>query len=79
MHAGTLVLLMAMERLDLIAKELIEHGKSPTTPAAVVHRATTDEQRVVRAPLDGIAAAADREGIGPPAVVVIGEVVDVLA
>ncbi|MDT4912819.1 MAG: uroporphyrin-III C-methyltransferase / precorrin-2 dehydrogenase / sirohydrochlorin ferrochelatase [Pseudonocardiales bacterium] len=79
MHAGTLVLLMAMERLDLIAKELIEHGKSPTTPAAVVHRATSDEQRVVRAPLDGIAAAADREGIGPPAVVVIGEVVDVLA
>jgi uroporphyrin-III C-methyltransferase / precorrin-2 dehydrogenase / sirohydrochlorin ferrochelatase len=78
-HAGTLVLLMAMERLDLIAKELIEHGRSPHTPAAVVHRATTDEQRVVRAPLDGIAAAAAHEGVGAPAVVVIGEVVDVLA
>jgi uroporphyrin-III C-methyltransferase / precorrin-2 dehydrogenase / sirohydrochlorin ferrochelatase len=78
-HAGTLVLLMAMERLELIAKELIEHGRSPDTPAAVVHRATTAEQRVVRAPLDRIAAAADREGVGAPAVVVIGDVVDVLS
>ncbi|MFN2563073.1 MAG: uroporphyrinogen-III C-methyltransferase [Jatrophihabitans sp.] len=77
-HAGTLVLLMAMERLDLIAKELIEHGRASETPTAVVHRAATAEQRVVRAPLAGIAAAADREGVGAPAVVVIGDVVDVL-
>jgi uroporphyrin-III C-methyltransferase/precorrin-2 dehydrogenase/sirohydrochlorin ferrochelatase len=77
-HQGTLVLLMAMERLDLIAKELIEHGRAPDTPAAVIHRATTAQQRVVRGRLDGIAAAADREGVGAPAVVVIGEVVDVL-
>jgi uroporphyrin-III C-methyltransferase/precorrin-2 dehydrogenase/sirohydrochlorin ferrochelatase len=78
-HAGTLVLLMAMDRLDLIAKELIEHGRSPRTPAAVVHRASTDGQRVVRAPLEGIAAAAEREGIGAPAVVVIGDVVEILS
>ncbi len=78
-HAGTLVLLMAMDRLDLIAKELIEHGKSPATPSAVVQRATTPAQRVVRAPLDEIAAVAEREGIGAPAVVVIGAVVDVLS
>ena len=78
-HGGTLVLLMAMDRLDLIAKELIEHGKAPSTPAAVVHKATTPDQRVVRGRLDAIAAAAQREAIGPPAVVVIGDVVDVLA
>jgi uroporphyrin-III C-methyltransferase / precorrin-2 dehydrogenase / sirohydrochlorin ferrochelatase len=77
-HAGTLVLLMAMDRLHLIAEELIEHGKLASTPAAVVHGATTSAQRVVRAPLDGIAAAAEREGVGAPAVVVIGDVVDVL-
>jgi uroporphyrin-III C-methyltransferase/precorrin-2 dehydrogenase/sirohydrochlorin ferrochelatase len=77
-HAGTLVLLMAMDRLELITKELIEHGKAPGTPAAVVHRATTPGQRVLRARLDEVAAAARREGIGAPAVVVIGPVVDVL-
>jgi uroporphyrin-III C-methyltransferase/precorrin-2 dehydrogenase/sirohydrochlorin ferrochelatase len=77
-HAGTLVLLMAMDRLHLIAQALIAHGKSPTTPAAVVHRATTAGQRVVRARLETIAAVAEQEGIGAPAVVVIGAVVDVL-
>lgn len=78
-HAGTLVLLMAMDRLGLITKELIEHGMAPETPSAVVQKATLAEQRVLRARLDDIASLAQREGIGPPAVVVIGEVVDVLA
>ena len=78
-HAGTLVLLMAMDRLDLIAAQLIEHGRSNETPAAVVHRATLPDQRVLRAPLAEIAALAEREGVGAPAVVVIGDVVDVIA
>jgi uroporphyrin-III C-methyltransferase/precorrin-2 dehydrogenase/sirohydrochlorin ferrochelatase len=77
-HAGTLVLLMAMDRLDVIAEELIEHGRAPDTPSAVVHKATLPQQRVLRAPLDRIAALAARDGIGAPAVVVIGDVVDVL-
>jgi uroporphyrin-III C-methyltransferase/precorrin-2 dehydrogenase/sirohydrochlorin ferrochelatase len=77
-HAGTLVLLMAMDRLDLIAKTLVEHGKDPATPSAVIHRATTPAQRVVRGRLDAIAELARRDGVGAPAVVVIGEVVDVL-
>jgi uroporphyrin-III C-methyltransferase/precorrin-2 dehydrogenase/sirohydrochlorin ferrochelatase len=77
-HAGTLVLLMAMDRLDAIAAALIEHGRGAETPAAVVHRATLPEQRMVRAPLSGIAAAAEAAGIRAPAVVVIGPVVDVL-
>ena len=76
---GTLVLLMAMERLDLIAAALIEHGRPGSTPAAVVHRATLAEQRVVRAPLAELAAAAQRDGIGAPAVIVVGPVVEVLA
>jgi uroporphyrin-III C-methyltransferase/precorrin-2 dehydrogenase/sirohydrochlorin ferrochelatase len=77
-HAGTLVILMAMDRLKLIATELVQHGRSADTPAAVVHRATLPDQRVVRAPLAELADAAEREGVGAPAVVVIGEVVDVL-
>jgi uroporphyrin-III C-methyltransferase/precorrin-2 dehydrogenase/sirohydrochlorin ferrochelatase len=72
------VLLMAMDRLALITKELIEHGRSPATPAAVVHRASIAGERILRAPLAEIAAVAEREGVGAPAVVVIGEVVDVL-
>jgi uroporphyrin-III C-methyltransferase/precorrin-2 dehydrogenase/sirohydrochlorin ferrochelatase len=75
---GTLVLLMAMDRLDRIAAELIRHGRDAGTPVAVVHRASLPAQRVVRGRLDSIAATARAEGIGAPAVVVIGRVVDVL-
>ncbi|WP_375475063.1 uroporphyrinogen-III C-methyltransferase [uncultured Jatrophihabitans sp.] len=75
---GTLVLLMAMDRLGPIAGQLIAHGRSAATPAAVVHGASTAAQRVVRAPLAEIDAAARRAGVGAPAVVVVGEVVDVL-
>jgi uroporphyrin-III C-methyltransferase/precorrin-2 dehydrogenase/sirohydrochlorin ferrochelatase len=76
--AGTLVLLMAMDRLDLIAAELIAHGRGATTPSAVVHRATLEDQQVIRAPLGELAQAVERAGIGAPAVIVIGDVVDIL-
>jgi uroporphyrin-III C-methyltransferase/precorrin-2 dehydrogenase/sirohydrochlorin ferrochelatase len=45
----------------------------------VVHRATTPQQQVVRARLDAIAEVAREAGLGAPAVVVVGAVVDVLA
>jgi uroporphyrin-III C-methyltransferase/precorrin-2 dehydrogenase/sirohydrochlorin ferrochelatase len=76
--AGTLVLLMSMDRLELIADRLIAHGRPASTPSAVVHKATLADQRVVRAPLDDLARAAAAAGVGAPAVVVVGEVVDVL-
>jgi uroporphyrin-III C-methyltransferase/precorrin-2 dehydrogenase/sirohydrochlorin ferrochelatase len=76
---GTLVLLMSMDRLDLIAEELIKHGRSATTPSAVVYRATLPGERIVRAPLRKLAAAVADAGIGAPAVIVIGDVVDILA
>jgi uroporphyrin-III C-methyltransferase / precorrin-2 dehydrogenase / sirohydrochlorin ferrochelatase len=76
--AGTLVLLMGMDRLALIASDLIAHGRAASSPSAVVHRATFDDQRVVRAPLGELADAVARAGIGAPSVIVIGDVVDVL-
>ncbi len=78
-HAGTLVLMMAMDRLDLIAAELVAHGRPARTPAAVVHRATLAGQQVLRGTLADIADIAQKSGVGAPAVVIIGEVVDVLA
>jgi uroporphyrin-III C-methyltransferase/precorrin-2 dehydrogenase/sirohydrochlorin ferrochelatase len=77
-HRGTLVVLMAMDRLHLITAELIEHGKAAGTPAAVVQNASLPGQRVVRGELADIAGRAREAGVGAPAVVVIGEVVGVL-
>jgi uroporphyrin-III C-methyltransferase / precorrin-2 dehydrogenase / sirohydrochlorin ferrochelatase len=76
---STLVLLMAMERLELIVKALVSHGRDPATPAAVIERATLDGQRILRAPLAGLVAEVVSHGAGPPAVVVVGEVVNALA
>jgi uroporphyrin-III C-methyltransferase / precorrin-2 dehydrogenase / sirohydrochlorin ferrochelatase len=77
--ASTLVLLMAVERLRLVVSELVSHGRDPATPAAVIERATLDGQRIVRAPLHRLPDEAERRGVCPPAVVVIGDVVDALA
>ena len=69
-----LVVLMGVGTLDAIAAELIRHGMDPATAAATIADGTLPTQRVVRAPLSGIAAETSRAGIRPPAITVIGAV-----
>ena len=71
---GTLVVMMGMARLREVAAGLVEHGRDPATPAAVVHRAWTDAQRTVQARLDELADQCDLARVGAPAVVVVGDV-----
>jgi uroporphyrin-III C-methyltransferase/precorrin-2 dehydrogenase/sirohydrochlorin ferrochelatase len=77
--SGTLVLLMATERLQLIAEALIRHGRPPGTPAAVVADGTLPTQRTITGTLQTVAGQAAAAGIRPPAVVVVGEVVTLAA
>ncbi|MBG6065529.1 uroporphyrinogen-III C-methyltransferase [Micromonospora ureilytica] len=72
---GTVVLLMAVDTIAKIATVLIEHGRAPETPVLAVQDAGLPAQRSVPARLDEIGAAAAREGVGPPAVFVLGPVV----
>jgi uroporphyrin-III C-methyltransferase / precorrin-2 dehydrogenase / sirohydrochlorin ferrochelatase len=72
---GTLVLLMALERIGLFADALITHGKPPDTPVAVIANGTLRGQRVVRCVLHEAAGKVAAAGIRPPAIVVIGPVV----
>lgn len=71
----TICVLMGMQRIDAICSAIIEGGRSPSTPAAVVMWAARPSQRVVTAPLSEIAAAAHRAGLSNPAVIVVGDVV----
>ena len=73
---GTLVLLMGVSTLGAAADSLIAHGKSADTPAAVVESGCTAGQRTTTGTLATIAALARERGVQPPAVVVIGDVVD---
>lgn len=69
---GTLVLMMAVERIEQFATVLIENGRPANTPATVIQEGTMRTQRVVRADLGTVAARVKAEGIRPPAIVVIG-------
>ncbi|CCH20868.1 uroporphyrinogen-III C-methyltransferase [Micromonospora lupini] len=75
---GTLVILMGLKNLAAITATLIAHGRSPQTPAAVVQEATTGTQRVLRSTLGAVAADLLAADLRPPAVVVVGDVVDAL-
>ncbi|MFG1841473.1 uroporphyrinogen-III C-methyltransferase [Micromonospora sp. NPDC049175] len=72
---GTVVLLMAVDTIAKIASVLIEHGRAPETPVLAVQDAGQPSQRSLPARLDEIGALAAREGVGPPAVFVLGPVV----
>jgi len=73
--AGTLVFLMGVGNLSLISKSLMDHGRAPDTPVAVIRRGTVIEQRTLVGTLKDIARLARENEIGPPAVIVVGEVV----
>ena len=76
-RVDTLVVLMGVARLSDICRSLQAAGRSARAPAAVVERATQPEQRVVRGCLADIAQRSRRVGVRAPAVLVIGDVVDV--
>jgi len=72
---GTLVILMGMSQIDSICQQLIEHGKSATTPAAAVMHASHQIQKVSQGTLASLPQDVIRDGIKAPALIVIGEVV----
>ena len=76
---GTLVLLMAVQRIGAVAAELLRHGRSPDTPVSVIADGTMPTQRTISSSLEEVEDMVTREGIRPPAIVVVGDVVDVAA
>ncbi|AIF49579.1 uroporphyrinogen-III C-methyltransferase [Pelosinus sp. UFO1] len=72
----TLVFLMGVENLPHITTKLIENGRSADTPAAVIRWGTKPEQRVLVTTVGKAAADVAREGIKPPAIFIVGEVVN---
>ena len=73
----TLVVLMGVERLELITASLIGGGRSPATPAAVIERGSLPGERVTTGTLADIAVRARLAGVRSPATIVIGDVVHV--
>src|SRR3954468_15701410 len=72
---GTQVMLMGVERIAAIAKELVANGARPDLPVALIRWATTARQQTLAGTLENIAQRVADEGFEPPAVAVFGEVV----
>ncbi len=66
---------MGVKNLPEICRRLVEEGRPPETPAAVIQSGTTLEQRTVVGTLGDIPHKAREAAINPPAVLVVGEVV----
>ena len=73
--AETHIFLMGVKNLPAITEKLIGGGRAADTPAALIRWGTTTRQRTLVAPLAEIAQKAQEEGFGPPAVLVVGDVV----
>lgn len=71
---GTLVILMCSDRVEALAGRLIRGGRPPSTPAAIVSRATWSDQEVRRATLGTIREVLRHGPIPRPAILVVGEV-----
>lgn len=72
---GTLVFFMGMKNLQHIIDNLVSNGRDPDTPAAAIQWGTRTDQRVVSGTLRNIAQKVAGEKIGPPAIIVVGDVV----
>lgn len=72
----TVVFYMGITTLETIAEQLIAHGRAPHTPAALIRNGTREDQQVFRGSLDTLSQLVTKHNIKPPALIVIGEVVN---
>ncbi|MEY2574458.1 MAG: uroporphyrinogen methyltransferase / synthase [Verrucomicrobiota bacterium] len=73
---GTQVMLMGVERIGAIAREMLANGVRKDLPVAVIRWATTERQETLVATLENVAERVGAEGFAAPAIVVFGEVVN---
>ena len=75
---GTIVILMGVENLERNMDNLLKYGLDPDTPVAIIEKGLTDDERAIYGEVSNIAKIAKDENVTPPAVIVVGEVVNLL-
>ncbi len=74
LNADTIVVLMGVKNLHVIVEQLLRRRKK-STPVAIIQEGTTERERVIVGNLGNIVEKSKKEGVKPPAIIVIGEVV----
>ena len=70
-HQATMCIFLSITMLEDVVKELVEGGYAPSTPIAIVQRASWPEQKIVRATLETIVAEIADKGIDRTAMIVV--------
>ncbi len=73
---GTLVFLMGVENLEFIVTNLVNAGRSQDTPVALIRRGTFPDQAVLSGTLANIVALVQQADFKPPAIIIVGETVN---
>lgn len=73
---GTIVFYMGVRNLPNIVKRLMEFGRSPETPVGLIRWGTTTKQQTVTGTLATIEEEVKKAGLSSPAIIVVGEVVE---
>jgi precorrin-4/cobalt-precorrin-4 C11-methyltransferase len=71
-HGATMVLFLSTGMLAELSQELIKGGYSPETPAAIVYKATWEDEKICRCTVENLSETAENNGIKKTALVCVG-------
>jgi uroporphyrin-III C-methyltransferase/precorrin-2 dehydrogenase/sirohydrochlorin ferrochelatase len=71
----TIVVYMGLLGIDVLCKQLVAHGLSAATPAALIQQGTTAQQRVLAGDLASLPELVRQGGVKAPTLIIVGEVV----
>lgn len=74
-HGATMVIFLSTGMLDQLSEELIKGGYYPDTPAAIVYKATWEDEKTINCTVESLSASASRENIKKTALILVGNAV----
>ena len=75
-HGATMVFYLSVHLLDGIVKEALKGEYKKDTPAAIVYRASWNDQKIILGTLQTIASKVKKAKITKTAIIIIGEAID---
>lgn len=75
-HEATMCIFLSVQMMDKVVAELLSGGYKPTTPVAIVVKASWPDQRIIRGTLDTICDLVAKEGVLRQAMIVVSHVLD---
>ncbi len=71
-HGATMVIFLSAGMIDKVVEKLVLGGYSPSTPSAIVYKASWDDEKIVRCSLDTLSESAKKNNIDKIALIVVG-------